>query len=217
MFVPLWIYHVVGFVPFVLFTESRCAVFGHLLVVTGHLFIFLRLDELINWKWSLIFLPLYQSFVFDCSISNFMPALQVLLLGLKLDTLIHCSWFVVFLPTFIIAGFWATYPVTLFVFEVFSLVQVVAASKASGEKRLTESLFTFVVSVTFVTLLFGPSLLVALRLETYTFSTIFIVLPWLILIGGGLLWLSSSVCMGLEKASASNEDNASSTASYETV
>ncbi|OQR82734.1 hypothetical protein ACHHYP_15547, partial [Achlya hypogyna] len=168
--VPLWIIHVLGFITTALFSETRYAGPGYILVITGHIFIALRLDEHIDWKWSIIFLPLYQGCILDISLQTFVSALQTLFLGLKLDAIVHWSWPVVLIPTIIVVG-------------GVSALLVVGSVVASMTIHILLGLLALVGSTMLVGLCFGPYLLALLRLETYSYPAIYIVLPWLILFG----------------------------------
>ncbi|EQC38274.1 hypothetical protein SDRG_04699 [Saprolegnia diclina VS20] len=137
-----------------------------------HLFVVLRLDGHVDWSWICVFIPAYVS-VFDWDgSSDLCFALQLIFLGLQLDHTVTWSWLVVFIPTWVPSA----------IGGLFFIVFVFVACFSDTSSRLG-ALGLILLACLGFGLLVAPQVLLLVRLGSATFSAVYIILPWLILMG----------------------------------
>ncbi|OQR97627.1 hypothetical protein ACHHYP_10174 [Achlya hypogyna] len=145
--------------------EAQRTLVAHLCFITTHVFVALRLDGIVDWEWSVTFVPVFVSLLFGASP---VQVLQVLFLGLKLDAVVAWSWVVVFLPTWIpIVVVGVLMPISLLCSDNPVRVNVALLLGCWGAAAL----------------LAGPPLLLVLRLQFYAFPATYVCLPWFVLYG----------------------------------
>ncbi|OQS03003.1 hypothetical protein THRCLA_04674 [Thraustotheca clavata] len=157
---------------------SILALISHLL---GQIFVVLRLDHHISWSWSTIFIPFYVENVLNSSSSSFLQLLQIIFLALELDHTVTWKWEIVLIPTWI--------PLAFFIFLV--PIGILVFNCISDDRMSALNLFGLIIGIlTFFGLISAISVLIVIR-QYYTFSTLYIALPWFILLGiifiGGLI------------------------------
>ncbi|KDO17819.1 hypothetical protein SPRG_16776 [Saprolegnia parasitica CBS 223.65] len=155
------------------------SVFTLLCSLVAHIFIALRLDGHLDWAWLYVLLPYCFVILVDRSSSSVLQVLQVVFVAEKLDGALTWSWLVVLLPT------WLPLAVMLIVFPIGAAFAVLMFA-GDDDSPSSPTPWCFATSVflgvfSFFALVTGPQLLIVLRLQYLTFSTMWICVPWIIM------------------------------------
>ncbi|KAF0701316.1 Aste57867_8166 [Aphanomyces stellatus] len=168
-----------------------------LLTLVSHILISLRLDGVLDWPWTYVLLPWMLGSTYG-SVTNTPLMLQLLLVALKLDAAIAWSWALVFVPMYAVAA------VTLVV--------------ASTSMTIAGGVWLGVATTLVVLLLFAPfGILVARLVGRTAFSTIYVVVPWFVLVGVGILVAFSYVVFLTSLAADANDNDAVGARSEQTT
>ncbi|KDO24108.1 hypothetical protein SPRG_22265 [Saprolegnia parasitica CBS 223.65] len=134
------------------------SVFSLLCSLVAHIFIALRLDGHLDWAWLYVLLPYCFVILVDRSSSSVLQVLQVVFVAEKLDGALTWSWLVVLLPT------WLPLAVMLVVFPIGAAFAVLMF--AGDDDSPSPTRWCFATSV---------------FLGYFTFSTMWICVPWIIM------------------------------------
>ncbi|TDH72102.1 hypothetical protein CCR75_001252 [Bremia lactucae] len=145
---------------------------------------------------------------------------QAVLLGLKIDgDLKDTSWWLVFIPVWLYIGFFLSFPVRKYVRgktrtpkpePETSPQQHDAYTRESVAKDEDEAVAKFplldaLCTISVILALMSPFLILSARLQNGSFSTIFVLLPWLILVGLVFCFICCAIsCISLNDSDDGN-------------
>ncbi|EQC38273.1 hypothetical protein SDRG_04698 [Saprolegnia diclina VS20] len=194
------------------------SVFSLLCSLLAHIFIALRLDNHIDWAWIYVLLPYCLVILVDRSSSSVLQVLQVVFVAEKLDGGLTWTWLVVLLPT------WLPLAVMLVIFPIgaaFAVLMFAGDDDSASPKPWCFALSVFLGVFSFFALITGPQLLIVLRLQYFTFSTMWICVPWIIMYSVVILLATLAVLVlafhGKPSASVQADGENTMTSEYGTV
>ncbi|KDO24107.1 hypothetical protein SPRG_10895 [Saprolegnia parasitica CBS 223.65] len=168
----------------------------------------MRLDGHLAWKWSYISLPYCLVMVFDPSITSVLQVLQAIFVAQKLDMELSWSWAVILLPT------WLPAVLIVFVLPSIVFVSMMSATEENAQPSFVRALVAFVGLVVSLGLVFGPQMLLVLRLAYVAFPALYIVWPWFLLYG---LFVLGGLAHVIVSPAEKDVENVAVTVSYGTV
>ncbi|OQR82946.1 hypothetical protein ACHHYP_15330 [Achlya hypogyna] len=176
--------------------------------VVTQVLVALRLDGQLAWKWSYISLPYCLVMIFDPSITSVLQVLQAIFVAQKLDMELSWSWAVILLPT------WLPAFIIVFILPAAIAFSLLSVNEGNEQPSVVRAIAALLGLVFAFGLVFGPQLLLVLRLEYTVFDATYIILPWLILYG---LLVIGGLAHAFVTPAENNIENVSVTVSYGTA